>query len=156
MRKLASVRLGSAISEPIINLFPSKGCSKYGKEYFIGCSGWKYTERDKHLYLPIPSNVDEDILTKVIANDGVSTLQSPTDSAGVQRTPLGPTGLQECHILSHICHTYVTICHIFLLHFVTFCHVLSRFVTFWSPPESGESGFYTIILSKTGLIWIIY
>ena len=56
-----------------------------------------------------------------------STLQSPTDSAGVQRTPLGPTGLQECHILSHICHIlshiFVTFCYI-LLHFVTFCDIL--------------------------------
>ena len=51
-----------------------------------------------------------------------STLQSPTDSAGVQRTPLGPTGLQECHILSHI--------------FVTFCYILSRFITFCDILES--------------------
>ena len=85
-----------------------------------------------------------------------STLQSPTDSAGVQRTPLGPTGLQECHILSHICHILSHICDNMSHIFVTFCYILSRFVTFWSPPESGESGFYTIILSKTGLIWIIY
>lgn len=72
MRKMASVRLCSPVF--IINLLPSKGRSKFGKEYFIGCSAWKYTERDKHRYLPIPSNVDEDILTKVMANDGVLPL----------------------------------------------------------------------------------
>ena len=86
MRKLASVRLGSAISEPIINLFPLKGRSKYGKEYFIGCSGWKYTERDKHLYLPIPSNVDEDILTKVMANDGVLPLNNESTNLNLNVT----------------------------------------------------------------------
>ena len=90
------------------------------------------------------------------ARQSFSTLQSPTDSAGVQRTPLGPTGLQECHILSHICHILSHICDNMSHIFVTFCYILSRFVTFWSLPESGESGFYTIILSKTGLIWIIY
>jgi hypothetical protein len=66
---MTSVCQGSAVF--IINLLPSKGCSKYGKAYFIGCSAWKYTERDKHRYLPIPLNVDEDILTNVMANDGV-------------------------------------------------------------------------------------
>ena len=74
MRKKALVCQRSAVF--IINLskLPSKGCSKYGKVYFIGCSAWKYTERDKHRYLPIPLNVDEDILTKVMDNDGVLPL----------------------------------------------------------------------------------
>jgi hypothetical protein len=45
--------------------------SKVGKDYFIGCSGWKSTECNKHCFLPIPSNIDEDILTKVMANNGV-------------------------------------------------------------------------------------
>ena len=72
MRKMASVCPGSPVF--IIDLLPSKGCSKYGKDYFIGCLTWKYAERDKHRYLPIPSNVDEDILMTVMANDGVLLL----------------------------------------------------------------------------------
>ena len=76
MRKKALVCQCSAVF--IINLFKLlsnlKGCSKYGKVYFIGCSAWKYTESDKHRYLPIPLNVDEDILTKVMDNDGVLPL----------------------------------------------------------------------------------
>lgn len=64
----------------IINLSHSKGRSKYGKEYFIGCSAWRYTERDKHRYLPIPSNVDEDILKTVMAQDGVLPLNIASNS----------------------------------------------------------------------------
>ena len=63
------MHLGSAIF--IINILPLKGHSKCGKEYFIGCLAWKYAECDKHRYLPIPSNVDEDILINIMANDGV-------------------------------------------------------------------------------------
>ena len=69
MRKLASVCLGSFII--LVDLWSLKGRSKVGKDYFIGCSGWKSTERDKHWLLPIPSNIDEDILMKVMANNGV-------------------------------------------------------------------------------------
>ena len=65
-----------------------------------------------------------------------STLQSPTDSAGVQRTPLGPTGLQECHILSHICHILSHICDNMSHIFVTFCYILLHFVTFCDILES--------------------
>ena len=43
--------------------------------------------------------------------------RSPADSTRPYWTP----GVS--HIVTY-CHTYVTICHIFLLHFVTFCHVL--------------------------------
>ena len=76
-RKICDAKKGLSTSTFIsfisINSFKSlsKGCSKYGKAYFVGCSAWKYTERNKHRYLPIPLNVDEDILTKVMANDGV-------------------------------------------------------------------------------------
>ncbi|EDR02648.1 uncharacterized protein LACBIDRAFT_332144 [Laccaria bicolor S238N-H82] len=59
--------------KPVMRKMAS-GRSKYGKEYFIGCSAWKYNERDDHRYLPIPSNVDEDILAKVMDNDGVLPL----------------------------------------------------------------------------------
>jgi hypothetical protein len=69
MRQLASVCQGSDVC--IVYSLPFKGRSKFGKTYFVGCSAWKYTERDKHRYLPIPSNIDEDILLKVMANDGV-------------------------------------------------------------------------------------
>ena len=69
MRKLASV--GQGFHVHIVYSLPFKGRSKFGKTYFVGCSSWKYNERDKHRYLPIPSNVDEDILLKVMANDGV-------------------------------------------------------------------------------------
>ena len=80
MRKLASVGQGSHIH--IVYSLSFKGCSKFGKTYFVGCSAWKYNERDKHRYLPIPSNVDEDILLKVMANDGVlpSNIASNTNA----------------------------------------------------------------------------
>ena len=70
-----------------------KGRSKYRKENFIGCSAWKFTEHDKHRYLTIPSNVDEDILTKVMANDGVL----PFDIAGASKSNLNASCVLAVH-----------------------------------------------------------
>ena len=100
MRKKSSVCQRSAVFLINLSILPSKGCSKYGKVYFIGCSEWKYTEHDKHRYLSIPLNVDEDILTKVMANDGILPLNIASESNLNETCVLvvhPRAALKECH-----------------------------------------------------------
>jgi hypothetical protein len=41
------------------------------KAYFIGCSEWKKTDPERiHRFIPIPYNVDQDMLLKIIQNHG--------------------------------------------------------------------------------------
>ncbi|KAJ7252303.1 hypothetical protein C8J57DRAFT_1665195 [Mycena rebaudengoi] len=62
--------------------------SAHGKRFFIGCSDWKRFELGKHLYWPMPLNMDEEVLQFVLENDG--------------RLPAGPQSLNEtCVFTAH-------------------------------------------------------
>jgi hypothetical protein len=62
--------------------------SAHGKRFFIGCSHWKRSEQGKHLYWPMPLNIDEAVLQFVLDNDG--------------HLPNGPQSLNEtCFLTAH-------------------------------------------------------
>ncbi|KAJ7162387.1 hypothetical protein C8R46DRAFT_1353332 [Mycena filopes] len=42
-----------------------------GKTLFVGCSNWSRIEKNKHIYWPIPDNVNEDDLRFVMEHDGL-------------------------------------------------------------------------------------
>ncbi|KAJ7888864.1 hypothetical protein B0H14DRAFT_3713516 [Mycena olivaceomarginata] len=62
--------------------------SAHGKRFFIGCSDWKRSEQGKHLYWPMPWNIDEAVMQFVLDNDG--------------HLPNGPQSLNEtCFLTAH-------------------------------------------------------
>ena len=76
--------------------FYSQGPSVYGQNYFIGCSGWKRTEKDKHRYLAIPRNVNEDLLSRLM-DDGALPDSKVTSTPKCSLTVHPKVGLKFFH-----------------------------------------------------------
>ena len=76
--------------------FYSKGPSAYGQNYFVGCSGWKRTEKDKHRYLAIPRNVNEDLLSKLMDGNGALPESNVTLNPKCTLTVHPKVGLKFC------------------------------------------------------------
>ena len=45
-----------------------------GKHHFVGCTDWRKAEKWEHLYIPIPSWVDEAILLQLVNNKHINSL----------------------------------------------------------------------------------
>ena len=79
-----------------LHSFQFKGTSTYGQNYFIGCSGWKITEKEKHRYLAIPRNVNEDSLSKLMDGNGALPDSNVTSSSKCSLTVHPKVGLKFC------------------------------------------------------------
>jgi hypothetical protein len=58
--------------------------STHGKQFLVGCSDWKRSEQGKHLYWPMPWNIDEEDMQFVLESD--------------ERLPNGPESLNETRV----------------------------------------------------------
>jgi hypothetical protein len=76
--------------------FYSQGPSLYGQHFFIGCSAWKKTEKDKHRYLAIPRNVNEDLLSKIMDGNGALPDSKVTSTRKCSLTVHPKVGLKFC------------------------------------------------------------
>lgn len=68
LKRLSSVRCALIDSS-----FPHRTANRelhMGKQFFIGCSKWTRAEQFNHRYLPIPNNVDEQVLRFAMDNGG--------------------------------------------------------------------------------------
>ncbi|KAF8583090.1 hypothetical protein K439DRAFT_1617794 [Ramaria rubella] len=57
--------------QPVMRKWKKHAQSLDGKAYFVGCSAWKRADpKQMHRFLPIPYNVDEELLLKMIQKHG--------------------------------------------------------------------------------------
>ncbi|KAF8579591.1 hypothetical protein K439DRAFT_1620423 [Ramaria rubella] len=57
--------------QPVMRKWKKHAQSLDGKAYFVGCSAWKRADPEQmHRFLPIPYNVDEELLLKMIQKHG--------------------------------------------------------------------------------------
>ncbi|KAJ7187583.1 hypothetical protein GGX14DRAFT_409088 [Mycena pura] len=74
----------------------------YGKTSFVGCSKWTSAQRFEHRYLPIPNNVDEELLQFAMQNGGrLPTTQTVNEVCALTVHPRIGAGLHVCPY-SHI------------------------------------------------------
>ncbi|KAF8581715.1 hypothetical protein K439DRAFT_1618843 [Ramaria rubella] len=58
--------------QPVMRKWCKGGTNLDGKVYFVGCLAWKKEDPVKmHRFIPIPYNIDEELLLKMIQNHGV-------------------------------------------------------------------------------------
>ncbi|KAK7029764.1 hypothetical protein R3P38DRAFT_2361050, partial [Favolaschia claudopus] len=80
----------------------------YGKEHFIGCSGWNLGERGRHIYFAIPANVPERDVRYLVENDGNLPPGHDLPDTKCVLTVHPRVKLQNCHTsYSHIINNQI-------------------------------------------------
>ena len=93
-----------------------------GKNHFIGCSGWHQNHPARtHCWIPIPDNVDEDILLKVFKNKGQLNL---SELKGIQSNLSA-----ECAYVALPCHAGQGKWECCKFITTTLCKILTRFIS---------------------------